>query len=89
MIELLNSDMDMCRVKFRSSYEKPPIDDVIFVSGHAVDKNIYTKIAKRATMSAQIGDCLEAVGASHPDQDDTENHVSHSSWITAIGLSLS
>jgi hypothetical protein len=89
MVEMLNSDMDMCRVKFRSSYKKPPINDVIFVSGHNVDKDIYTKIAKRAVMSAQIGDCLEAVGAAHPDLYDTENHISHSCWITAIGLSLS
>jgi Tfp pilus assembly PilM family ATPase len=89
MVDLLNSDMDMCRVKFRSSYEKPPINHAIFVSGHTVDKDIYTKIAKRAVVSAQIGDCFEAVGAAHPDQAGPENRVSQPNWITAIGLSLS
>lgn len=89
MVDLLNSEMDMCRVKFRSTYKKPAISHAIFVSGHAVDKDIYTKIAKRAQMSAQIGDCFEAVGAARPDQTGLENRVSHSNWITAMGLSLS
>jgi len=89
MADLLNSEMDMCRVKFRSTYKKPPISHAIFVSGHAVDKDIYTKIAKRAQMSAQIGDCFEAVGAARPDQAGPDDHATRASWITAMGLSLS
>jgi Tfp pilus assembly PilM family ATPase len=89
MVDLLNSEMDMCRVKFRSTYKKPPINHVIFVSGQAVDKDIYTKIAKRAQMSAQIGDCFEAVGAARPNQAGSESRASHANWITAMGLSLS
>ncbi|MHC4204556.1 MAG: hypothetical protein ACYSTT_07875 [Planctomycetota bacterium] len=89
MVDLLNSEMDMCRVRFRSTYQKPPVNHVIFVSGQAVDKDIYIKIAKRAQMSAQIGDCFDAVGAARPDQDDPGNHASHANWMTAVGLSLS
>jgi len=89
MVDLLNSEMDMCRGKFRSTYKKPPINHAIFVSGYAVDKDIYTKIAKRAQMSAQIGDCFEAVGAARPDQAGPENRASLTNWITAMGLSLS
>lgn len=89
MVDLLNSEMDMCRVKFRSTYKKPAISHAIFVSGHAVDKDIYTKIAKRAQISAQIGDCFEAVGAARPDQAGTDDHATRASWITAMGLSLS
>jgi Tfp pilus assembly PilM family ATPase len=84
MIDLLNSEMDMCRIRFRSIYQKPPLNHIIFVSGHALDAEIYTKIAKRAQMSAQIGDCFEAVGAA-----SSENHTSHANWMTAMGLSLS
>ncbi len=89
MIDLLNSEMDLCRVKFISTYKKPQIDHIIFVSGHAVDKDIYTEIAKRAHMSARIGDCLDAVGATRPDQAGLKNHAPNANWITAMGLSLS
>lgn len=89
MVDLLNSEMDMCRVKFRSTFKRFQIDKIIFVSGHAIDKDIYTKIAKRAQMSALIGDCLDAVGASRCDQVALKNHTPCTSWITAMGLSLS
>jgi len=89
MIDLLNSEMDMCRVRFRSLYNKPPVNQIIFVSGYAVDKDICTKIAKRAQMSAQIGDCLETVKASLPDGTGPSRHRASATWMTAIGLSLS
>jgi len=89
MADLLDSQMDMCRVRFRSIYKKPQVDQIIFVSGHAVDTEIYTKIAKRAQMSAQIGDCFAAVGAARPEQAGKENRAPHANWITAMGLSLS
>ena len=89
MADLLDSQMDMCRVRFRSIHKKPQVNQIIFVSGHAVDKEIYTKIAKRARMSAQIGDCFDAVGATRPKHADKENRPPHANWITAMGLSLS
>jgi Tfp pilus assembly PilM family ATPase len=89
MVDLLGSEMDMCRVRFRSTHKRPQVNHIIFVSGHAVDNDIYTKIAKWAHMSAQIGDCFDAVGATRPDQPGPENHAQHANWITAMGLSLS
>jgi len=89
MVDLLNSEMDMCRVKFKSTFRRFQINKIIFVSGHAIDKDIYTKIAKRAQMSALIGDCLDAVGAARCDQVALKNHTPCTSWITAMGLSLS
>ena len=89
MADLLDSQMDMCRVRFRSIHKRLQVNQIIFVSGHTVDKEIYTKIAKRAQMPAQIGDCFEAVGAARPAQSGPENHARHANWITAMGLSLS
>ena len=89
MVDLLKSEMDMCRARFRSTHKGPQVNHIIFVSGHAVDKDIYSKIAKWAKMSAQIGDCLEAVGANRSDKAGHKNHVRHANWITAMGLSLS
>ena len=89
MIDLLNSEMDMCRVKFRSAYRNPQVNHIIFVSGHAVDKDIYAEIAKRAQMSAQIGDCLDAARIPRSDQAGLRSRAPHANWITAMGLSLS
>lgn len=89
MVDLLNSEIDMCRAKFRSTYKQLQVNQIIFVSGHAVDTNIYKKIAERAKMAAQIGDCFDAIGATRPDQDDPESNVRHANWMTAMGLSLS
>ena len=89
MVDLLKSEMDMCRARFRSIHKGPQVNHIIFVSGHAVDNDIYTQIAKVAKMSAQIGDCFEAVGANHSDKAGNENNLRHANWITAMGLSLS
>jgi len=88
MVDLLNSEMDMCRIKFKSSYSKSKVNRIIFVSGHSVDKGIYAEIAKRAQMSAQIGDCLDAVPARRPGQTDLRARAPDANWITAMGLSL-
>jgi hypothetical protein len=89
MIDVLNSEMEMCRIRFRSIYQKPPLDRIIFVSGNALDTEIYTKVAKRAKMSAQIGDCFEAVGAVRSNNAGSENRTLYANWMTAMGLSLS
>ena len=89
MFDLLDSEMDMCRVRFSSTFHRPKVNQIIFVSGNAVDKEIYTKIAQKAHMAAQIGDCFEAVGAAPPKQSGSGNHTKHANWITAMGLSLS
>lgn len=89
MLAVLSSEMDMCRVKFRSIYKGFHVNDIIFVSGHTVDKDIYTEIAMRAQMPARIGDCLEAVGVSRYDHAILKNHTPYANWITAVGLSLS
>lgn len=88
MVDLLNSEMDMCRIKFKSTYSKPKVNRIIFVSGPSVDKDIYAAIAKRAQMSAQIGDCLDAVTATRSDQADLKSLAPNANWITAMGLSL-
>ncbi len=87
--DLLNSEIDMCRARFKSTYQRLQVNQIIFVSGHAVDTDIYKKIAERAKMAAQIGDCFDAIGATRPDQDGPGNNVRHANWITAMGLSLS
>ena len=88
MVDLLNSEMDMCRIKFKSTYSRLKVNRIIFVSGHSVDEGIYAEIAKRAQMSAQIGDCLDAVTATRSGQADLRSRAPDANWITAMGLSL-
>ena len=89
MVDLLKSEMDMCRARFRSIHKGPQVNHIIFVSGHAVDKEICSKIAQVAKMSAQIGDCIDAVGANRADKHGHKNNYRPANWITAMGLSLS
>lgn len=89
MVDLLGSEMDMCRVKSRSIYKGLHIDHLIFVSGHRIDKDIYIEIARRAQVPARIGDCLDAAGVSRHDQVALKSHTPYANWITAMGLSLS
>jgi len=89
MVDLLGSEMDMCRAKFQTTYKRPDVNRIIFVSGHSVDKKIYTAIAKQAQMPSQIGDCLDAVRTRRSGSVDPMKHAPHANWITAVGLSLS
>jgi len=87
MVDLLKSEMDIYRMRFKSIY-RYTINRIVFVSGHSVDKDIYEKVAERAQMSAQIGDCLDSVKARRSDKADLRNRIPDASWITAMGLSL-
>jgi hypothetical protein len=89
MLDLLSSEIDMCRVKFRAIYKGFHINDIIFVSGHTINKDIYTEIAMRAQVRARIGDCLDAVRHSRHDHAILKNHTPYTNLITAMGLSLS
>jgi cephalosporin hydroxylase len=89
MLDLLSSEIDMYRVKFRSIYKGFHINNIIFVSGHTIDKDIYTEIAMRAQVLARIGDCLDAAGHSRHDQAILKNHTPYVNCMTAMGLSLS
>jgi len=83
-----------CRHDFGSMYRNVPLTRVIFLSGPAVETQVYTALAKQLEVQAQIGDCMAAVEAAgpvgHPQsmwgEDRRECPVS---WATAFGLSLS
>jgi Tfp pilus assembly PilM family ATPase len=89
MLELLGCELDLCRVRFKSTYKKPQVSQIIFTSGQVVQREICERIAKRAQMSAQLGDCLAAVRAVGPDCVGADAGTRRVNWMTALGLSLS
>jgi Tfp pilus assembly PilM family ATPase len=89
MMGRLISEISACKQSFSSLYKKAKIERLIFMSGQAVDKDIYTTIAKQLQMPAQIGDCLSAVQTAKNRFMDMERRNCQFSWATAFGLSLS
>ncbi|MHC4459171.1 MAG: pilus assembly protein PilM, partial [Planctomycetota bacterium] len=66
MITRLVLELTGCKQHFGSMYRKARIERLIFLSGQAVDKDIYATIAKQLEMPAQMGDCLRAVEIADP-----------------------
>jgi len=79
-----------CRRHFASMYKKARIERLIFLSGQAVDKQVYAIIAKQLELPAQIGDCLAAVEiGSSANGAGIDRRGCQINWATAFGLSLS
>ena len=89
MMNRLIMELEQCKRQFRLSYRKAHPERLIFLSGQNIEKEAYTKIAKRMELSAQVGDCLAAVEIKDPSQAGIERRNCKINWSTAFGLSLS
>jgi len=83
-------ELSTCRRQFCSMYTNANIERLVFLSGQAVDKSLYTAMAKQLAMPAQMGDCLAAVEipVNHGGLA-IERRGCQFSWATAFGLSVS
>jgi len=77
------------RREFLSLYKNVQIERLIFLSGLAVDADIYRTVAKQLEVQAQMGDCMAAVEVQDPDRCGLERRNGTVSWALAFGLSLS
>jgi hypothetical protein len=77
------------RREFLSLYKNVQIERLIFLSGLAVEADIYRIIAKQLEVQAQMGDCMAAVEIREPDRLGLERRNGTVSWALAFGLSLS
>lgn len=89
VIDRLVLDVTACRRDFVTICRKSTIARLIFLSGRAVERQIYVKIARQLEVQAQIGDCLVAVEMNDPAYEELDRRDNHVSWATAFGLSLS
>ncbi|MFQ6034651.1 MAG: hypothetical protein ACE5NM_02240 [Sedimentisphaerales bacterium] len=87
----LSLELTACRRRFASMHPSAQIERLIFLSGPAVDANIYTTIAKQMEIQAQMGDCMAAVEIENPYRSgiDRRNGNGNVNWAIAFGLSLS
>jgi len=83
-------ELTSCRRQFGSIYKKAQIERLIFLSGHSVNREIYTLIAKQLELVAQMGDCLAAIEIQeHNDRIEIDRRSNELNWATAFGLCLS
>jgi len=89
IITRLVLELTACRRRLASIYQNARIERLIFLSGRAVDAEIYTTIAKQLEIQAQMGDCLAAVEMVDSYRSEIEARDGNVNWATAFGLSLS
>ncbi len=77
------------RRQFLSTYKNAQIERLIFLSGLAVDPDVYRTVAKQLEVQAQMGDCMAAVEVSDPDSFGLDRRDGKISWALAFGLSIS
>jgi Tfp pilus assembly PilM family ATPase len=77
------------RREFLTLYKNVQIERLIFLSGLAVEADVYRSIAKQLEVQAQMGDCMAAVEIRDPDHFGLERRNGAASWALAFGLSLS
>jgi Tfp pilus assembly PilM family ATPase len=82
-------ELSACRRQFALMYPGAQIERLIFLSGPAVDSNIYATIAKQMEIQAQMGDCMAAVEIANPYRAGIDRRGHRSNWATSFGLSLS
>jgi Tfp pilus assembly PilM family ATPase len=82
-------ELTACRREFLSLYKNVQIERLIFLSGLAVEADVYRTIARQMEVQAQMGDCMAAVEIRDADRLGLERRNGTVSWALAFGLSLS
>jgi Tfp pilus assembly PilM family ATPase len=82
-------ELTACRREFLSLYKNMQVERLIFLSGLAVDPDIYRTIAKQLEVQAQMGDCMAAIQMIDSDRFGLDRRNGKVSWALAFGLSLS
>jgi Tfp pilus assembly PilM family ATPase len=82
-------DLTAHRRQFLSVYNNMQIERLIFLSGLAVDADVYRTVAQQLETQAQVGDCMAAVAVTNPDSAGLDRRNAMASWALAFGLSLS
>lgn len=77
------------RRQFLSIYKNAQIERLIFLSGLAVEPDVYRMIARQLEVQAQMGDCMAATEVADPDHFGLDRRNGKVSWALAFGLSLS
>jgi len=89
LVGRLVMELTASRRQFLSIYKNVQIERLIFLSGLAVDPDVYRTVARQLEVQAQMGDCMAATQVDDPDQFGLDRRNGAVSWALAFGLSLS
>ncbi|MHC4520229.1 MAG: hypothetical protein ACYTAS_16685, partial [Planctomycetota bacterium] len=89
MVGRLVMELTANRRQFLSFYKNAQIERLIFLSGLAVEPDIYRTVARQLEVQAQMGDCMAATEVTDPDEFGVDRRNGKVSWALAFGLSLS
>ncbi len=89
MMGRLVMELTAGRRQFLGAYRNAQIERLIFLSGLAVEPDVYRTVAKQLEVQAQMGDCMAAITVSDPDRFSLDRRSEKVSWALSFGLSLS
>jgi len=61
---------------------------LVFLSGDSVPPDVYMAIAQALEMTAQVGDCLNAVAQTSLVTKQKDCNLTSGSWASAFGVCL-
>jgi Tfp pilus assembly PilM family ATPase len=82
-------ELTASRRQFLSLYKNVQIERLIFLSGLAVEPDVYRTVARQLEIQAQMGDCMAATEVADPENFRLDRRNGKISWALAFGLSLS
>lgn len=88
MLDQLILEIGTCRRDFEMLYSDVNLARLVFLSGSSVPNDVYMAIAQSLDMTAQVGDCLNAVDQTFLATEQKEISRSSGSWASAFGVCL-
>jgi len=88
MLDRLIIEVGACRRDFEMLYSDVGLTRLVFLSGASVPNDVYMAIAQELDMTAQVGDCLNAVAQTSLVTKQKEFNRSSGSWASAFGVCL-
>lgn len=89
MVGRLVMELTAGRREFLAAYKNAQIERLIFLSGLAVEPDVYRTVARQLEVQAQMGDCMAAISVSDPERFGLDRRSDKVSWALSFGLSLS
>jgi Tfp pilus assembly PilM family ATPase len=88
MLDRLMLEIGTCRRDFEMLYSDVTLAHLVFLSGDNVPNDVYMAIAQELEMSAQVGDCLNAVAQTSLVAKQRDFNRTSGSWASAFGVCL-
>jgi Tfp pilus assembly PilM family ATPase len=88
MLNRLILEIGTCRRDFGMLYSDVTLTRLVFLSGDSVPNDVYMAIAQELEMTAQVGDCLNAVAQTPLVTEQKNCNLTSGSWASAFGVCL-